>query len=82
MKVIFCHFFFLILPVLFYFKGMPNSPQYLEKYAAFSPFYWSGIECNKLVQVPFWTGWNLYLMNENYILVAKRLKLYYIAGTW
>lgn len=86
MKVIdfFAIFFLLILACTFYFSGNTslNSPSVLEKYAAFSPFLIGlGLSAINFVQVPFWTGWNLYLMNGNYITVAKKLKLYYIAGT-
>lgn len=33
------------------------------------------------VQLPFWTGWNLYLLNGNYIQITKSRKYYYILGT-
>ncbi|TDE00451.1 hypothetical protein [Flavobacterium sandaracinum] len=33
------------------------------------------------LQVPFWTEWNLYLMNGNYISIVNKDKVYYIAGT-
>jgi hypothetical protein len=33
------------------------------------------------LQLPFWTGWNLYLINGNYITSKNTLKLYYVAGT-
>jgi hypothetical protein len=52
----------------------------LEKYAAFLPFNGLGLSAINFVQVPFWTGWNLYLMNELYF-GCKKLKLFYIAGT-
>ena len=54
----------------------------LEKYASYSPFligfFLSAIN---FLQVPFWTGWNLYLMNGNYISIVGKLKLFYIVGT-
>ena len=54
----------------------------LVKYASYSPFligfFLSAIN---FLQVPFWTGWNLYLMNGNYISIVKKLKLYYVSGT-
>jgi hypothetical protein len=53
----------------------------LERYVKFSPFliglFLSGIN---FLQVPFWTGWNLYLINGNYITVGRRLKYYYVFG--
>jgi hypothetical protein len=33
------------------------------------------------VQIPFWVGWNLYLLNARYISAEKRLRLVYIFGT-
>ena len=54
----------------------------LEHYLAYSPFliglFLSAIN---FLQVPFWTGWNLYLINGNHITVGHNLKLFYIAGT-
>ena len=54
----------------------------LEKYITYSP-YLIGLllNCINFLQFPFWTGWNLYLMNENYIAVDNKLKYYYVAGT-
>lgn len=31
--------------------------------------------------IAFWTSWNLYLLNEKYITIQRKLKYYYIAGT-
>jgi uncharacterized protein YacL len=61
---------------------MNESQNYLEKYIRYSPFL-IGIILNSLnfLQLPFWTGWNLYLINENYISIENKLKYYYIAGT-
>ena len=33
------------------------------------------------LQLPFWTGWNLCLINGNYITTTNTLKFYYVAGT-
>jgi threonine/homoserine/homoserine lactone efflux protein len=33
------------------------------------------------IQIPFWTGWNLYLINGNYIILEKSRKYFYLAGT-
>jgi uncharacterized protein YacL len=32
------------------------------------------------LQIPFWMGWNLYLMNANYIFLEQKLKFHYILG--
>lgn len=77
-------FFLLILAFSFYaHSNATNEDQhYLEKYIRYSPFL-IGIILNSFnfLQLPFWTGWNLYLMNENYISTENKLKYYYIAGT-
>ncbi|MGO4906078.1 hypothetical protein [Flavobacterium sp. W20_MBD1_R3] len=86
MKIIdfFAILFLLIIGYSFYASANQTMEQQglLEKYAMYSPFligiFLSGIN---FLQVPFWTGWNLYLVNGNYISIVNKLKLYYIAGT-
>jgi len=39
------------------------------------------LNCINFMQLPFWTTWNLYLINEKYIITEGTLKYYYIAGT-
>jgi len=81
---IFGVFFLLFLAYSFYSYSNQTaaSPNYLEKYMIYSPFLvgllLSGIN---FMQVPFWTGWNLYLINGNYITTTSALKFYYVAGT-
>lgn len=81
---IFAIFFLLILAYSFYYQSNQTEKHhdYLEKYAMYSP-YLIGIflNCLNFLQVPFWTGWNLYLINSNFIWVDKNLKFFYIAGT-
>ena len=80
----FAVFFLLILGYSFY----ANSNQTMEeqgvlvKYTLYSPFL-IGVFLNGInfLQLPFWTGWNLYLMNGKYITIVNKLKLYYISGT-
>lgn len=33
------------------------------------------------IQIPFWTGWNLYLLNGHYIEVSKSRIYFYVIGT-
>jgi hypothetical protein len=33
------------------------------------------------VQIPFWTGWNLWLLNGNYIQTSKSKKYFFVLGT-
>lgn len=86
MKIIdfFAVFFLLILGYSFYAHSNQTIEQQgiLEKYVMYSPFL-IGVFLNgvNFLQLPFWTGWNLYLMNGNYISIVNKLKQYYIAGT-
>lgn len=86
MKVIdiFGVFFLLLLAYSFYSHSNQSvsNNNYLEKYIAYSPFL-IGLFLSSInfLQIPFWTGWNLYLINGKYIIVNCRLKFYYILGT-
>ena len=33
------------------------------------------------IQIPFWLGWNLYLINNKYIQISSNIKLFYLLGT-
>ncbi|MFV8370509.1 hypothetical protein [Flavobacterium sp. LB2R40] len=80
----FAVFFLLLLGYSFYANSNLTMGQQgiLEKYALYSPFL-IGVILNGInfIQLPFWTGWNLYLMNGNYISIGNNTKQYYIAGT-
>lgn len=86
MKIIdfFAVFFLLFLGYSFYAHSNTTTANHndLEKFIKYSPFligmFLNGIN---FLQVPFWTGWNLYLINGNYIAIEKRLKYYYVFGT-
>jgi threonine/homoserine/homoserine lactone efflux protein len=66
----------------FYSKGAVSNHNYLSKYDGRSAFV-VGVILNSLnfVQLPFWIGWNLYLVNGGYISSQKGLKFFYIGGT-
>lgn len=76
--------FLLILGYSFYVHSnqAAENQDDLGKYIKYSP-YLIGVllNCVNFLQFPFWTGWNLYLMNGNYISIVNKGKLYYIAGT-
>lgn len=86
MKIIdfFAILFLCIIAYSFYASSSQTIDEQgvLEKYAAYSPFliglFLSAIN---FLQLPFWAGWNLYLMNGNYISIVGKLKLFYIGGT-
>lgn len=76
--------FMFVLAYIFYATATENTSQGNE----FSHFgYWGTfttglvLSCLNFVQIPFWTGWNLYLLNGNYIEVSKSRKYFYVFGT-
>lgn len=81
---LFAVFFLLILAYSFYNHAAETKENhnYLADYIRFSPFL-IGLFLSSVnfLQLPFWTGWNLYLMNGNYIAIQKKLKYFYIMGT-
>lgn len=81
---VFAIFFLLILAYSFYshFNQTVKNHNYLEKYIMYSP-YLIGVflNCLNFLQLPFWTGWNLYLINSKYISIERDLKYFYILGT-
>ena len=80
----FAVFFFLLLAYLFYVNSNQTveGHNYLEDYDHYSPFLIGMVLCGlNFLQIPFWLGWNLYLMNANYITLVQNLKFYYVFGT-
>ncbi|MGO4821958.1 MULTISPECIES: hypothetical protein [unclassified Flavobacterium] len=81
---IFGVFFLLFLAFTFYFNSNPNTAQinYLDQYLVYPPFI-IGVLLSALnfLQLPFWTAWNLYLINGQYITVTKFATYYYVFGT-
>jgi len=77
-------FFLLFLAYSFYEHSQQTGTNndYLEKYFVYSPFLVGlFLNCLNFLQVPFWMGWNLYLINSEFISIQKKFKYYYIAGT-
>lgn len=76
--------FMFVLAYLFYAgsRNSADSNSPMDPFLMYSPFL-IGVILNGLnfLQLPFWTGWNLYLINGKYIRIEKHLKYYYIAGT-
>lgn len=76
--------FLLLLGYSFYAHANQKAANHsdLERFIKYSPFLIGVfLNCINFLQVPFWTGWNLYLINGNYIAIEKKLKYYYIFGT-
>jgi hypothetical protein len=86
MKIIdlFSVVFMFVLAYVFYlnFNQTTKSQNHLHEYLMYSPFVIGVIlNCFNFLQLPFWTSWNLYLLNGKYITIERTLKYYYIAGT-
>jgi hypothetical protein len=77
-------FFMFLLAYIFYSSASKETQNQsvLEKYIDYSPFVVGIIlSCLNFIQIPFWTSWNLYLLNGNYLEVSKRRKYFYVLGT-
>ena len=76
--------FMFVLAFTFYTGAQhPKAQQHLfEKYMKYSP-YVIGVLLSgfNFIQLPFWTGWNLYVLNDRYIKIENGMKFTYIAGT-
>ena len=73
-----------LLAYIFYSSASKStsSQTVLEKYVDYSPFVVGIIlSCLNFIQIPFWTSWNLYLLNGKYIEVSKSRKYFYVFGT-
>ncbi len=80
----FAVFFFLLLAYLFFVNSNQTTQEhhYLEGYVQYSPFLIGLVLCGlNFLQIPFWMGWNLYLLNAKSISLTEKLKFYYIFGT-
>ncbi len=80
---IFSIVFLLLLSSLFFFQSKKSSnTTNFSEYFGYAPFL-IGIILNGInfVQLPFWTGWNLYLINNNYISTKKYFQISYILAT-
>ena len=76
--------FMFILAYIFYSSSTKEVQNHtvLEKYIDFSPFVVGLIlSCLNFIQIPFWTSWNLYLLNGKYIEISKSKKYFYVFGT-
>ncbi|MGQ7945389.1 hypothetical protein [Flavobacterium sp. WC2509] len=77
--------FLLLLAYLFYaYSGQTTqNHNYLQHYIQYSPFLIGVVLCAlNFLQIPFWVGWNLYLINANHIVLLGKLKFHYIVGTF
>jgi threonine/homoserine/homoserine lactone efflux protein len=76
--------FMLLLAYIFYASATNTEAQstVLTEHQNRTP-YFVGIFLSALnfVQIPFWVGWNLYLLNGNWIAIDGTKKYFYVFGT-
>lgn len=76
--------FMLVLAYIFYSQSKvdPSTESQLSSYIQYSA-YLIGIIFSSFnfMQIPFWLGWNVYVVNANYITLGKKLNLVYLTGT-
>lgn len=76
--------FMFVLAYIFY--SSTNEPKSIalfdEIYLDTTPFVLGiFLSCTNFIQIPFWTSWNLYLLNGNYIEISNYRKYFYVFGT-
>ena len=79
----FAIFFLLGLAVVFRLSSNDSaaSVDFLKEYVAYSSFFIGLVLCVlNFLQIPFWVGWNLYLVNANRIVLTNRLQHFYLLG--
>ena len=80
---IFAVFFLLGLACLFHFSThtVASQSSFIDNYINYSTFTIGVVLCGfNFLQIPFWLGWNLYLLNANQIILLSYYKFYYILG--
>ncbi len=81
---IFSIIFMFLLAYFFWSQsnGDSNGQHELDNYLSHEPFI-IGIICSSLnfIQLPFWVGWNLYLINNKYISEKINVRWLYVVGT-
>lgn len=74
--------FLIFLAVAFYIQPELDGGHYSRTLPTYS-YLVAGIALSALnfIQIPFWAGWNLYLVNSSLISPVGKLRFVYIAGT-
>lgn len=72
--------FMFILAAVFYF-GSNSKTEYATVFHYSAFVLGLVLSCLNFIQIPFWTGWNLFLLNGNYIEISKIGKYFYLSGT-
>jgi hypothetical protein len=72
--------FMFVLALVFYL-GSNSKTNYTLSFT-YAPFLLGiALSCLNFIQIPFWTGWNLWLLNGKYIEVSGVRKYCYVFGT-
>lgn len=74
-------FFMLILAAYFYFRNAGGETAHDPVYLSYPPFV-AGFVLNfvNFMQVPFWAGWNLYLIGNKYVDPEGSPRFWYVGG--
>ena len=81
---LFSIFFMFLLAYIFYSSSLSKASgeSILEQYGNYSPYLLGVVlSCLNFMQLPFWCGWNLYLVNANYIDSRSDSRFLYVFGT-
>lgn len=76
--------FMFVLAYIFYASSnaLASQESVLDRYIDYSPYIVGLIlSCLNFIQIPFWIGWNLYLLNGKYIEVSNLRKYFFVFGT-
>jgi hypothetical protein len=75
--------FMFVLAAVFYFTASTTSNDTTVFSNVSQNFFFAGLLFSSFnfMQIPFWTGWNLWLLNGKYIEIAQTKKYFYLAGT-
>ena len=72
--------FMFLLAAVFYFSS--NSKKDISNSFDYAPFVLGIVlSCLNFIQIPFWTGWNLWLLNGDYIEISGSRKYVFVLGT-
>jgi len=72
--------FMFVLAYVFYSSA--NAKSDFSTTYNYAPFFLGIVlSCLNFIQIPFWTGWNLWLLNGQYIEVSGGRKYVYVLGT-
>jgi hypothetical protein len=76
--------FMFVIAYIFYAQSHSQSPpnETAGRFSAYPTYLIGVLLCSiNFIQIPFWTGWNLYLLNGKHITTEKGKKYLYVFGT-